>query len=96
MNKFMKHFGLGEEASRSNRPSATQRPCGGTIPFASTRKSSEMSYRSRHWNWTTVGVLTAPADSFDECFVSEPIDSTNLMRFITEGRVVDERLKTRK
>lgn len=42
-------------------------------------------------------MLTAPADKFDECFSREAVDEPEQRyRFITEGRIVDERLKARR
>ena len=44
-------------------------------------------------------MLTAPADRFDECFTREQIpsaDNEGRIRFVTEGRVVDERLRSRR
>jgi len=44
-------------------------------------------------------MLTAPADRFDECFTREPVGNTGSeerFRFVTEGRIVDERLKSRR
>jgi hypothetical protein len=44
-------------------------------------------------------MLTAPADRFDECFTREQIpnvDNEERVRFTTEGRIVDEHLKSRR
>jgi hypothetical protein len=44
-------------------------------------------------------MLTAPADRFDECFTREQVgsaDNEERVRFTTEGRIVDERLKSRR
>lgn len=44
-------------------------------------------------------MLTAPADRFNECFTREQVADTpneERVRFTTEGRVVDERLRSRK
>jgi hypothetical protein len=44
-------------------------------------------------------ILTAPADRFDECFTREQILNVNneeRFRFTAEGRIVDERLKSRR
>jgi hypothetical protein len=44
-------------------------------------------------------MLTAPADRFDECFTREQVANTGneeRFRFITEGRIVEERLKSRR
>jgi hypothetical protein len=44
-------------------------------------------------------MLTAPADRFDECFTREQVENPNSqdrVRFTTEGRIVDERLKSRR
>ena len=42
-------------------------------------------------------MLTAPADKFDECFRRETVEGLEeRYRFITEGRIVDERLKSRR
>jgi hypothetical protein len=42
-------------------------------------------------------VLTAPADRFDQCFTRQAVNTeAQIYRFTTEGRIIDERLKSRK
>lgn len=56
----------------------------------------------RHAAYATVeldqgAILTAPADRFNECFSREPVNvEEQLYRFTAEGRIVDERLKSRR
>jgi len=42
-------------------------------------------------------IMTAPADRFDQCFVREAVEGPDeRYRFTAEGRIVDERLKSRR
>ena len=41
------------------------------------------------------GVLTAPAANFDDVFDQRPMDDEDMMRFVTEGRIVNERLRAK-
>lgn len=66
-------------------------------PFQFIRTESEALLAFRTVELDNGGLLTAPADRFDEVFESQPIKhKANVVRFSTEGKVVDQRVKKAK
>lgn len=93
---FCQHFGLSSNASDAVRKAIKHdNLMFESFQFDVAEFRQYLAFRSVELN--NGGILTAESSKFDEVFVQEPLGQSNdEVRFITQGKIVDQRLRKSK
>jgi hypothetical protein len=90
---FLTHFGLDDQAKEAVRK-ATGHDSLVTENFQFDASEFERHIAFRSIELSNGGILSADATRFDQVFQQETVDESNhIIRVMTQGRVVDERLR---
>lgn len=93
INDFAQRFGLSPDAKAALlRELKNERMAQEKFQFESIEFQNLVAFKSI--DLSNGGTLTAPSSEFDDVFRQEPTDRGGRVRFITEGEVVNERLKS--
>lgn len=93
INEFGDRFGL-SQAAKTAIASELKTPRLGQERFQFDVAEFDALIAFKSIELSNGGTLTAPASNFDEVFRSEPVDADqHQVRFTTEGRVINEKLK---
>jgi len=95
ITKLVEDFNPSERTSELITSHYTQDVNNETFVFDAEEFVQHVAYTSIELD--NGGMLTAPQGKFDECFDREIVDDNEgIIRFSTEGRIVDEKIRSRK